>query len=218
MKRLKTLFFIFIFWGVLIAATSLWLICSQQKQLKNFAGKISSKQVSVFPTRAAIYDCNGVKIAWTEWDFYVISTQRSKKNTENFLRELDIEFNPVFSENLRRYFQSIPPHKVRQAVLLARKYRIRIHRNIVRRTLKLSPAAQHYIGHTMQYYGISGIEKKYDLILRGQPGFYHIVQGAAGKIERNSLKVMIPMQEGTAVHLKHSLLEIQSGLFMTEGR
>ena len=94
---------------------------------------------------------------------------------------------------------------------------MRVRRSIVRKTIKLSPAAQNYIGHVLYYYGISGKELEKNNILQGRAGIYRIVQGASGKIAEKSFKVMLPMQQGTPLHLDLSLLELQSGLYITEG-
>lgn len=201
----------------MICISSLWLVTVQQDELKRFARKLSSRQVSVYPVRAPIYDSNGVKTAWTEWEFYIRVTGRQKKSAEKFCRALGMDFSPFYNSTSRFYTQLIPPEKTAAAISLARKYRLRVRRNIVRRTVKLSPSAQSFIGRTLLYYGISGQELKHNTRLQGRAGYYHIVQGAAGKIAKESFKVMLPMQEGKELRLGMSLLELQCGLFITEG-
>ena len=217
MKREKALFIIFICCGLIICASSLWLILVKKNQLRRFADRISSRQIAIYPTRAAIYDCNGTKIAWTEWSFYIQSNRRYLKNMENFFHALNLEFKPLYNNTTRRYTQIIPPEKVTDAIQISRRYKMRVRRSIVRKTIELSPAAQNYIGHVLYYYGISGKELEKNNILQGRAGIYRITQGASGKIAEKSLKVMLPMQQGAPVHLDLSLFELQSGLYITEG-
>lgn len=217
MKRVKILFILFICWGTIICASSLWLVCFKKQQLNRFAKKLSSRQVMIYPTRAPIYDCNGVKIAWTEWEFYIQFFSGQLQSAEKFFRSFEVPFRPSFNKSTRRYTHIIPPDKTADAIKLARKYRLRVRRNIVRRTVKLSPAAQSFIGNILLHYGISGLELKYNAALQGRAGHYHIIQGTAGKIAKGSFKVMLPMQEGREIRLGMSLLELQCGLFVTEG-
>lgn len=217
MKRVKILFILFICWGAIIFASSLHLVCFKKQQLNRFADKIASRQVMIYPTRAPIYDCSGVKIAWTEWEFYIQINRFQQNNAKKFCRTLNMPFKPFYNESKRRYTQIIPAEKAADAITLARKYRLRVRRNIVRRTVKLSHAAQYFLGRTLLYHGISGLEAKYNSTLQGRAGHYHITQGAVGKIAENSLKVMLPMQEGKAIHLNYSLMELQCGLLLTEG-
>ena len=217
MNRTKALFIIFICWGLIICAGSLWLILVKKAPLDRFARKISLRQISIYPARAAIYDRNGTKIAWTEWEFYIQSSRRYYDNMENFFRALNLEFKPVYNKTTRRYTQIIPPEKVADALKIARRYRLRVRRSIVRRTVGLSPAAQYYVGHVLLYYGISGRELVKNDFLQGRHGIYHIKQGTSGKIAEKSFKVQLPMQEGHPVYLDLSLLELQSGIFITEG-
>ena len=107
--------------------------------------------------------------------------------------------------------------KVAAAIKIARRYRLRVRRSIVRRTVGLSPAAQYYVGHVLLYYGISGMELVKNDFLQGRQGIYHIKQGTSGKIAEKSFKVQLPMQEGHPLYLDLSLLELQSGIFITEG-
>lgn len=217
MKREKALFIIFIFCGLIICAGSLWLILVKKNQLRRFADRISLRQITIYPTRAEIYDCNGTRIAWTEWNFYIQSNRRHLNNMEKFFHALNLEFNPQYSNTTRRYTQIIPPEKVTRAIKISRRYKMRVRRSIVRKTIKLSPAAQSYIGHVISYYGISGKELEKNNSLQGRAGIYRITQGASGKIAEKSLKVMLPMQQGAPLHLDLSLFELQSGLFLTKG-
>ncbi len=217
MKRAYILLAFFICWGVVIAASSLYLICNKKDELNRLERKISSRKFILYPTRAVIFDRNGEKIAWTEWEFYIRYSYRNRKNTEKLFRTLGIKTEPVFIERTKTFIQNIPNDKVVDAVKLARKYRIRVRRRIVRRTVPLSNAAKSYIGQTLLYHGISGVELKYNSGLQGRAGIYFAVQGMAGRIAEKSFKVMLPMQEGNAVTLPYSLFEIQCGLMLTGG-
>ena len=217
MKRAYILLVFFICWGAVIAASSLYLICCKKDELNRLERKISSRKFTIYPTRAVIYGCNGEKVAWTEWEFYIRYSARRRKSMENFFRTIGIEAAPVFIEHSNTFIQNIPRNKAADAVKLARKYRIRVRRHIVRRTVPLSNAAQSYIGQTLLYHGISGIEQKFNSRLQGRAGIYLAVQGMAGRIAERSLKVMLPMQEGSDITLNCSLFEMQCGLMLTEG-
>ena len=216
MKRINILIAFFICWGILIIASSMLLAVKNRKALLDFSRKIAERRVIIYPVRAPIADCYGRKIAWTEWQFYLQCFMYRKNDMEKFFTELGVAFDPVVIVEKKCMVQNIPAEKTANAVKLARKYRFRLRKKTVRRIQELPLSARNFIGSTFLYYGINGLEAQYNDRMQGMPGIYQIMRGPSGKIEKNSFKIMLPMQVGRELRLKASLLELQCGLFPTE--
>ena len=207
---------LFLIWGIIIISGSVWLICRQQKQLLRFSRRIARKTVLVYPTRAEISDSSGQRIAWTQWQFFIQVTPKRKNTLKRFLKALQYDGKITYSAERRLYFCDIPENKSVDAVKLAEKFSLRVRRRIVRKRVPLSAAGRLYVGDTLLYYGMSGAEKKYNAKLQGRCGQYMFMQGPLGRIDQNSLRVLLPVQSGEAIRLPLSLAELQCGLFIPE--
>ena len=197
-------------------SSSAVIVIKKRQDLLDFSRKIAERTVTIYPVRASILDCNGVKVAWTEWQFYFRFVPKQAASAEKLCNELGIIFAPENVSDKKYLQQNIPAEKTAAAVKLVRKYKFRLRKVSVRRYNRLSAAAEYFIGRTVEHCGISGIEAEYNNILQGQPGIYRIMRGPSGKIAKNSFKVVSPMRVGSDLRLKSSLLELQCGIFSKE--
>lgn len=172
---------------------------------------VAAKNITVYAPRAPIVDCRGVAISYSEWQFYIFFNRRKTQRVQNFCRLTGIPFNTVKLQK-KIYCIRIPADKLDDALENAKKMRLQLQRIEVRQTLPLPPHIQFKLGSVLFRNGICGLEKKYDLQLRGTPGFYQIMLGPAGNADASNMKIFLPLNPGKPLKLKQSLLELQCGI------
>lgn len=207
--RSQILFICFILWGIIILASSLRQITWQRSELLAFANRIAAKNTIVYAVRAPIIDCNGVPVAYSEWQFYILFNRQTSKRAKIFCRQTAIPFEPVTIN--KKFCLEIPQNKLQHAIINAKKNKLQIRKREIRKTVMLPPQVKHKIGITLFRHGLYGLEKKYNSHLQGQPGFYQIMLGPTGASELSNMKIFLPLRPGKPLKLKQSLFELQCG-------
>lgn len=216
--RGRILFVFFVCWGMIILSSGPWLILKKREPLLKFAAKTASRTITFHPLRAPILDCNGEKIAWSEWQFYISAPMRRRNDIQKISRELDLFSEPLENAEKKELRQNIPAKKLADAVRLVKKYRLRIAKNIIRKYIDLPYNSKYYIGDVLLHYGVYGLEREFDRQLQGRAAVYSVMRSSrSGTIDRKSFKIITPLQEGSALKVPYSLTELQSGLLLPGG-
>lgn len=213
MKRRQIFLLLFCCWGLIIGASSMYLILSKQQSLLAFSERVAEEEIIYYPLRAPIVDRNGQNVCHTDWIFYIKASKKQKNNLMQIVKQLEIQPQTYTADNQTEYC-ILPKEKLSSAVILCRKYRLKIHKRITRNCIDLPENVKTHLGKVLLYNGLYGLEAKYNSHLQGTPGVYQAIKGPRplNSIEKNTFRILAPMRPGRMLKLKQSIPELQCGI------
>ncbi|MCP3966130.1 MAG: hypothetical protein GY750_06865 [Lentisphaerae bacterium] len=218
-KRAVAVLILLVLWAAAAAGAFLhYALLNREKYIK-LGNKIAFRRGTFYLSRSKILDRNGIVLAWTEkyYDLSYLDLSGSNKRRTiiiDYLKEILPELLPEkISENIWLLYAGLPPHTIPKLVpLLSIYHELKItprhERCIVAypEVKKFIGTVEHAGGHLE---GISGIEKKYNDILNGEPGEYTVMLDRHKNWIKGSWKLTKKAQPGKNVKLKLSLEDIR---------
>lgn len=203
-RRLMVLIFLFLLWGVLAAFQLFRYTVLQREKLRAESARLAWREGVIPSVRGRITDSRGVPLIWSEMAFDLVLERMPPEETrrEALFRTLRENTRAAFPRDALPciLIRNIRPDEMKELNgLCARFTGLRIVPRMERRHVE-----DYAVRHLAPLW-----EKKYDGILKGEPGRFHVMLDRRGQWLTDTLRIDGEPVPGGDVRLTQTLEQIR---------